>query len=42
MVKNPDHVESGCTKLTVNGQQVDGDYIPEELLTEQTEVELIM
>ena len=41
-VKNPDHVESGCKSLLVNGQAVEGDYIPKELLSEQTEIELTM
>lgn len=42
VVKNPDHVESGCNSLLVNGQPVKGDYIPEELLTAKTEIELTM
>lgn len=42
VVKNPDHVESGCKSLIVNGQAVEGDYIPKELLSEQTEIELTM
>lgn len=42
VVKNPDHVESGCKSLFVNGHAVEGDYIPKELLSEQTEIELTM
>ena len=42
VVKNPDHVESGCKSLLVNGQAFEGDYIPKELLSEQTEIELTM
>ena len=42
VVKNPDHLESGCKSLLVNGQAVEGDYIPKELLSEQTEIELTM
>ena len=42
VVKNPDHVGSGCKSLLVNGQAVEGDYIPKELLSEQTEIELTM
>lgn len=42
VVKNPDHVESGCKSLLVNGQAVEGDYIMEEFLSEQTEIELTM
>jgi cellobiose phosphorylase len=41
-VKNPDHVENGCKKLSVNGRELEGDYVPESLLTEQTEIELIL
>ncbi len=42
VVKNPGHVESGCKMLKVNGQVLEGNYIPAELITKQTEVELIM
>ncbi len=42
VVKNPGHAESGCVKLIVNGKEMEGDYIPAKLMTEQTEVELIM
>ncbi|MDE7282475.1 MAG: N,N'-diacetylchitobiose phosphorylase [Lachnospiraceae bacterium] len=42
VIKNPGHVESGCKKLVVNGQEMDGNYIPDKALTAQTEVELIM
>ncbi len=41
-VKNPGHVESGCKKLLVNGKELEGNYIPEEMLEEQTEIVLIM
>ena len=41
-VKNPGHAESGCEKLLVNGEEVKGDYISENLMTEQTEIEFIM
>ncbi len=40
MVHNPGHLESGFTKLTVNGVQVEDNYIPVKLLTEQTEIEM--
>ncbi|MDE5866702.1 MAG: N,N'-diacetylchitobiose phosphorylase, partial [Lachnospiraceae bacterium] len=42
VIKNPNHAESGCKKLVVNGQEMDGNYIPDKALTAQTEVELIM
>lgn len=42
VIKNPNHAESGCKKLVVNGKEMDGNYIPDKALTAQTEVELIM
>ena len=42
VVKNPDHVESGCKKLTVNGFEVEGNYICAELLTAETAIELTL
>jgi len=42
VVQNPGHAESGCKKLVVNGREMEGNYVPAELLKEQTEIELIM
>lgn len=42
VVKNPGHVESGCRKLIVDGKEMEGNYIPAELLKKQSEIELIM
>ena len=42
VITNEGHVESGCRQLLVNGKEVEGNYIPAELLTEHTEIELIM
>ncbi len=42
VVKNPGHAESGCRRLTVNGKEMKGNYIPAEVLEEQSEIELIM
>ncbi len=42
VVKNPGHAESGCKKLIVDGKEMEGNYIPAELLKEQSEIELIM
>lgn len=42
VVKNPGHAESGCKSFTVDGKELEGNYIPAELLREQTEIELIM
>lgn len=41
-VKNPGHVETGCKKMIVNGKEIEGNYILEALLEEQTEIVLIM
>lgn len=42
VVENYGHVESGCKKLIVNGEELEGNYISEKLLKEQTEIKLIM
>ncbi len=42
VVRNPGHAESGCRRLTVNGKEMEENYIPVELLKEQTEIELFM
>lgn len=42
VVKNPGHVQSGCKKLTINGVEMEGDYIPAEQMKENNEIELIM
>jgi cellobiose phosphorylase len=41
-VRNEGHAESGCVKLLVNGKEMEGNYIPAECLTKETEVELYM
>ncbi|MBP3326566.1 MAG: N,N'-diacetylchitobiose phosphorylase [Coprococcus sp.] len=42
VVENPEHKENGCESLSVNGKLMEGDYIPEEMLTDNTEVVLVM
>ncbi len=42
IIKNPQHAESGCLKMYVNGKEVLGNYIPMELLKDHTEIEYIM
>ena len=42
VVKNPGHAESGCEKLFVNGEQMKDNYIPQDKLTAETEVELYL
>jgi len=41
-VKNPNHAETGCVSLTVNGKQLDGNYIPADILEKDNEVVLVM
>ena len=42
LVNNPDGKESGCKSLTVNGAEIPGNYVPETLLTDTTEIILTM
>lgn len=42
VVKNPGHAESGCRKLIVDGKEMEGNYIPAEILKAQSEIELVM
>lgn len=42
VVENPGGKESGCQSLTVNGRQVPGNCVPEELLTKETEITLTL
>lgn len=42
VVKNPEHVESGCKRVILNGQEIEGDYILDKLLKEQNEIEVFM
>jgi hypothetical protein len=41
-VKNPDHKESGCASLKINGTAVDGSYIPASVLQNENEIELVL
>ena len=41
-VENPDGKECGCTRLTVNGVSLEGNYVPERLLTAETEIVLTL
>ncbi len=42
VVKNPNHAESGFTKMLVNGVEMPDNYIPESAMTDKTEVELTL
>ena len=41
-IENPDHNESGCKSMILNGKELTDNYIPEELLAENNEVLLTM
>lgn len=40
--KNKNHVQSGCRKMIVDGVEIAGNYIREEILKEHTEIEYVM
>ena len=42
VVENPKHVQSGCASLTLNGKQMEGNYIPQAELKAENVVRLIM
>ena len=41
-IRNPYGKESGCTELRVNGKTLPGCFVPEDVLTENTEIELTL
>ena len=41
-VENPDHRESGCRSLTLNGQAMPDNYIPASALKDENEITLTM
>ncbi|MBQ6520006.1 MAG: hypothetical protein IJI14_14925 [Anaerolineaceae bacterium] len=41
-ISNPDGKQSGCRCMKVNGTEIEGNYVPETLLTEVTEIEIVM
>ena len=41
-VKNPDHKESGCAELIVNGTKLEGNFVPESAMTAETDIVLTM
>ena len=41
-VENPDGKESGCSSLTLNGQKLTENYIPENLLQDKNEIVLTL
>ncbi len=41
-VQNPDHVQSGVKSMTVNGTAVNGNLLTDDMLTEQTNVVVVL
>ncbi len=41
-VQNPGHAETGCKKMLVNGKEIEGNYVPVELMENHTEIQIIM
>lgn len=41
-ISNPDGRECGCKSLSVNGKQMEGNYIPQEILSDINEIEFVM
>ena len=42
VVENPEHVESGCAILELNGTKMEGNYIPASALLPENEIRLVM
>ena len=41
-IKNPDHVQSGVKSLTVNGEKLEGNFVCQCKMTEQTIIEVVL
>ena len=42
VIENPDRRESGCERLILNGQELDSNHIPADLLEDENEICLIL
>ncbi len=42
VVENPNGLESGCSKLVLNGKELDDNYIPENLLEKDNKIILTL
>ncbi len=42
IIDNPDNHETGCQKFTINGKELDNNYIPASFLEETNEIQLIL
>jgi cellobiose phosphorylase len=41
-IQNPAHVESGVKEITLNGEKLDGNYIPASKLTDENKITVVM
>lgn len=41
-IETPDGKESGASALYVNGEKVFGNYVPESMMTQETEIRLVL
>ncbi len=41
-IQNPDHVQSGVKSVTVNGEKLDGNFVCECKMTEQTNITVVL
>lgn len=42
VVENPDGRQNGCQRLSVNGTLMEGNFVPESVLTDVNEIKLVM
>lgn len=41
-IQNPKHVQSGVKSMTVNGKQIEGNFLPADQLADVTEIEIML
>ena len=41
-VQNPGHVQSGVISLTVNGKKLEGNFVPESEMTDETKISVVL
>ena len=42
LIENPEGKECGCKKLTLNGKELEGNYVPAALLEEKNEIRMVL
>ena len=41
-VQNPNHVEGGVKEITLNGEKLDGNYVPADKLAAENKITVVM